>query len=104
MRSAITVLAGRKLLSFFNFTGGANAAVTAGEFFNAARGINKFLLSSEKWVARGTDADLHVATGRARAIRSSASADDNRFLVIGMNFRFHFGGLGNVMGGDGGSK
>ena len=72
--------------------GGASrlgAAVTAREFFNAARRIDEFLLAREKRVARGANADFNVTPGRASVIHRTACAYDIGLYVFRMNVRFH---------------
>jgi hypothetical protein len=47
------------------------------------------LLTREKWMAGGADADSNVTFGRAGVINRAARANDIGLLVIGMNVRLH---------------
>lgn len=79
---------GKYGLKFFAALG-LDAAVTAGEFFNASGGINKFLFASEEGVAGRADADFDVFPGRAGAVGGTAGADDGGLDVFGMDVGFH---------------
>ena len=54
----------------FRDASGLRAAETAGEFLDAARGIDKFLLAGEERMAGGANADLEVAPGGAHMVEA----------------------------------
>jgi hypothetical protein len=68
---------------------GLRAAVAFREFFHAPRGINELLLTGEKRVACGTDADFNVSPGRAGMIHRATGAHDIGLCIFRMNVRFH---------------
>ncbi len=76
-------------LTLFGGASGLGATVTAREFFDAARGVDEFLLTGKKRVARGADADSNVTPGRAGVIYRPARANDIGLYVFRMNVRFH---------------
>ena len=85
---AITVSSGEGKLGLFgglDGAGGAHRAVAALEFVHTSCGIDKFLLTGEKGMAGGTDADFDVVVRGARAIRGTAGAGDDGGDVFGMN-------------------
>ena len=61
------------------------------ETLNTARGIHKFLLSSEKWVAIGADFDAqHLALDRGAGWkRIAAGTMHGNWVIVGMNSRLH---------------
>jgi len=65
------------------------AAVALGEFLNPARGIDKFLLASEKRMTSGTNPDSNVATRRPGVINRATRADHVGFKIFRMNVGFH---------------
>ena len=68
---------------------GFGAAVTAGEFFHAAGGIDELLFAGEKWMASGTNTDLNIPTRRAGVIHRAARAHDIGLVILWMNSCFH---------------
>ena len=73
----------------FGDADGLHGAEAAVEFFNAARGIDEFLLAGEEGVASGADADLELTTGRAHVIDGAAGAGNGGLDVIRVNLCFH---------------
>ncbi len=69
--------------------GGLGAAETAGELFDATRGIDEFLLAGEEGMACGADADLEITPGRADVINGAAGAGDGGLDVFWVNLCFH---------------
>ena len=67
----------------------ALAAETLLELLDPACGVDKALLTREKRMALGADADLQVFDGRTRLVDCSTGAGDCRCDVVGMNFFFH---------------
>ncbi len=65
------------------------ACVTAGEFLDAARGIDEFLLAGEEGMARCADTHFDVALGGPCVVNRTARTRDVGLLVIGMNICFH---------------
>lgn len=61
------------------------------ETVNATGGVNQFLFAREKRMTLRADFDMQLVLHR-RACREmiSARADDVDFLVVRMNFSFHF--------------
>ena len=59
------------------------------ELVNASAGINKLLLAGIKRMALGADFNIDIAKHGVRFYRSTASATDNRRLIVGMNSSFH---------------
>lgn len=78
-----------KKLSFLFRAGSFGAAVTAGKFLDAARGIDKLLFAGEKGMTSGTNADLNIATRGASVIHRTACAHHISFVVFWMNVCFH---------------
>ena len=76
-------------LSLLRHARGFGAAVTAREFFHAARRVDEFLFAREKRMASGADADFNIAPRRARVIDRAASANDIGIKILWMNARFH---------------
>ena len=76
-------------LSFLLEAGSFGAAVTAGEFLDPARGIDKLLFAGEKGMTSGTNADLNIATRGASVIHRTACAHHISFVVFWMNVCFH---------------
>ena len=76
-------------LTFFRSTSSLGAAVTAREFFHAARCVDELLLTREKRMTSGADADSNVGTSRAGMVNRAARAHDIALLIIWMNARFH---------------
>ena len=70
---------------------GCGVGVFLGEAFDAARGVDEFLLAGEEWMAVRADFDAqHVAfDGRARGKRVSAGAVNRNRVIIGVNTGFH---------------
>jgi hypothetical protein len=64
-------------------------AVSPSKFLNSPSGIDKFLLTCEKWVAGCANADFDIPASRSRAIRSATCTNDRSLGVIGMNVRLH---------------
>src|SRR5690242_11502138 len=71
-----------------------HVAVTARELLDPARGIDEFLLTSEKRVARGANTDLQPLPRRTRVVGRATGAGDGRFFILGMNVGFHGLNLG----------
>jgi hypothetical protein len=76
-------------LSFLLGAGSFGAAVTAGEFLDPARGIDKLLFAGKKGMTSGTNADLNIATRGASVIHRAACAHHIGFVVFWMNACFH---------------
>ncbi len=91
----ITVSCGGGNLSFLGQFGRARSAgrtIPALEFIDAACGIDEFLLSGEKGMASGTNADFDVIARGARTIRRAACATDDGLDVVGMDLKLHYNG------------
>jgi len=76
-------------LTLFDGTRSLGATVAAGKFLHPAGRIYKLLLTREKRMASGTDADSNVSFGRASVINRAARANEVGLLIIGMNVRLH---------------
>ena len=76
-------------LSFLFDASSFGAAVTAGKFFDPARGIDKLLFAGEKGMTSGTNADLNIATRGAGVIHRAACAHHISLVVFWMNACFH---------------
>ena len=76
-------------LSFLPGAGSFGAAVTAGEFLDPARGIDKLLFAGEKGMTSGTNADLNIATRGAGVIHRAACARHISLVIFWMNACFH---------------
>jgi len=86
------VAAGERLynqLSFLFDASSFGAAVTAGKFFDPARGIDKLLFAGEKGMTSGTNADLNIATRGASVIHRAACAYHIGLVIFWMNGCFH---------------
>lgn len=82
----------QKLLSFNGFYGLCSAAcIPAFESVNASCGVDQLLLAGEKRMAFRTNFDVEVFAKRRTSRKGvSASANYVEFLIIRMNFLFHF--------------
>jgi hypothetical protein len=87
--SAFTVASPRYLKLFCLALSNHCFAVTTCEFFNAAGGINKFLLTGEEWMACSTNTDFDIATSRPGTIRSATSTNYGGLCVIWVNLGLH---------------
>ena len=67
----------------------SSGTVAAGEFLDAAGGIDELLLAGEERVAGGANADPELALGAAGVVGGAAGAADGGRLVVGMNICFH---------------
>ena len=76
-------------LTLFDGTRSLGATVAAGKFLHPAGRIYKLLLTREKRMASGTDADSNIWTRGASVISRTARADDIGLLIIRMDTRFH---------------
>lgn len=76
-------------LTFLGGASGLGAAVATRKFFHAARRVDELLLTGEKRVASGADADFNVTAGRAGVIHRTAGTHDIGLNVFRMNVRFH---------------
>jgi hypothetical protein len=76
-------------LSLLPGTGSFGAAITAGKFLDATRGIDKLLLASKKWMTSGANADLNIAPRGAGVIHRAARANHIGFVIFWMNACFH---------------
>jgi hypothetical protein len=76
-------------LTFFAGASGFGAAVAARKFLDPSRRIDELLLTREKRVASGADADFNITPGRAGVIHRAARANDIGLHVFRMNVRFH---------------
>src|SRR5436190_4146017 len=72
-------------LSLFGRAHGFSAAVTLGEFLNAAGGIDKFLFAGEKRVAGSADTDSNVTPGRAGMVDRAARAHHVGLVIFWVN-------------------
>src|SRR2546423_282002 len=68
---------------------GFSAAVTLGEFLNAAGGIDKFLFAGEKRVAGSAYTDSNVTPGRAGVVDRPARAHHVGLVIFWVNACFH---------------
>ena len=73
----------------FGDANGLCGAEATAEFFDAARGIDEFLLAGEKGMAGGADADLEIAPGGAHVVNRAAGAGDGGLDVFWVNLCFH---------------
>ncbi len=68
---------------------GLGAAVAAGEFLDPACGVDELLLTREKRMAGGADADFNITLGRTCMVNRAARAVDVGFEILRMNVGFH---------------
>jgi hypothetical protein len=68
---------------------GFDAAVTAGKFLDATRGIDELLFAGKKGMTSGTNTNLDIATCRAGVIDSAARAHHIGLVILWMNACFH---------------
>src|SRR5208282_559303 len=91
-RSCLFVVAPAELYRSALAFGGWLALVLLLESFDAARGIDDFLLAGVERVALGAHFDVQIVVERrARLEFVAATADDIDFRVFGVDFLFHDG-------------
>jgi hypothetical protein len=81
-------------IPFFNFKNRLRAVlfsiILAHEFFNAARRVDKFLLSRIKRMALRANFNFHVANCRTGLKRTSAGTRYSTHSIFWVNIFFHF--------------
>src|SRR5687767_14971924 len=73
------------------FLEAVGAAELLAEAFDAAGGVDEFLLAGEEGVAGGADVDVDLGGGAAGLEGVAAGAVDGTGLVAGVDLGFHYG-------------
>jgi len=73
----------------FGSANSADTAETLGEFVDAARGIDEFLLPCEERVAGSANTDRDIGGRRTGMVDRPASAGNDRLDVLGMDISLH---------------
>ena len=90
MRGAPTEQDGYRIqLRLFSAARRFCAAVTAREFLDPAGSIDEFLLTGEKRMAGGANANFNITPRRTGVIDGTTGAGDVGLVILRMNVRLH---------------